>query len=150
MRLCQLHTRVWTVAIAILLLFGFLSVGSVVAKQPKVDVCHVADDQGYIKLNISVNALTKHIRHGDALIGAEVPGLLGFVFDEECNLTESCSVLGENWDAVRSGGEDTCVCGATTIAFDPTFGNECEEAGGPGSIASWGVGGKCVCIGGPP
>jgi len=49
------------------------------AKAPKVDVCHLDDEGGYHLINVSGNALSAHIAHGDGQPGDGT-------FDEACGL----------------------------------------------------------------
>jgi hypothetical protein len=50
----------------------------------KVEVCHLGDDGGFHLISISQHALDAHIRHGDGMVGDDVPGMDGFVFGEDC------------------------------------------------------------------
>jgi len=61
----------------------------------KIDICHKRDKQGYISINISVNAEAAHRAHGDGQVGDPVPDLPGFIFDENCVPVEACPC----WDA---------------------------------------------------
>ena len=65
------------------------------AKGAKIDICHKRDGQGYISINISVNAEAAHRAHGDGQVGDPVPGMPGFTFDEDCVPVEACPC----WDA---------------------------------------------------
>lgn len=67
-------------AIAVLAsLLGFTATASA-GPAPKVDVCHVDDEGNYNLINVSDNAIDKHIAHGDATPGDEVPGTAGYEF----------------------------------------------------------------------
>lgn len=44
------------------------------APLPKVDVCHLKGNGSYVKVNVSQNALSAHLAHGDALPLGVVPG----------------------------------------------------------------------------
>ena len=69
------------VAIVVLLL---LAVGNVSAQQDRAGVCHVDDDGIYRLIVVAAPAYDKHIAHGDAAFGDAVPGMAGYVFDENC------------------------------------------------------------------
>jgi hypothetical protein len=55
----------------------------------KVDVCHLNDEGGYHKINISEAAYDAHIAHGDQVVGSPYPGMLGYAFDDDCRPTQS-------------------------------------------------------------
>jgi hypothetical protein len=55
----------------------------------KVEVCHLGDDGGFHLISISQHALDAHLAHGDGMVGDGVPGMDGFVFDENCSPVEA-------------------------------------------------------------
>ena len=62
------------------------------AQASKVDICHLDDDGRFKLTNVSANALSAHLDHGDGLPGESVPGG-GFVFDETCALIPQQSAI---------------------------------------------------------
>lgn len=91
----------------ILLAMSTLSVGMAGAA-PKSDVCHYdADADAYHLINISDNAIDKHIEHGDAEPGTAVPTAPGYEFDTECEavvtvVTGSANLFVSGWDCTPS------------------------------------------------
>ena len=108
-----------TAILAFAMVLGFLSAASVIAKQHKVDVCHVDEDGVFRKINISVRAVTAHIAHGD-----------------EIGIGEACS---DGIGVCRADGEKVCtqtglICDAianepqeqTEVTCDDGKDNDCD------------------------
>jgi hypothetical protein len=56
----------------------------------KIDICHRREGTGeFIALSIGSPALDAHLAHGDALVGAPVPGQPGMSFDPACSAVRS-------------------------------------------------------------
>ena len=60
--------------------------GPAQAARGRVEICHVDDEGGYHRINVSERAAVAHVAHGDGFVGDVVPGLEGFVFGESCSL----------------------------------------------------------------
>jgi hypothetical protein len=59
--------------------------GVATAAPGKVDLCHVTGNGSYRPINVSVNALAAHLRHGDVQQpNGAVPGVPGAVLDASC------------------------------------------------------------------
>jgi hypothetical protein len=52
--------------------------------QIRVDVCHLNGTGEYNKITVADAAFETHLAHGDGEIGGDVPGLDGYIFDENC------------------------------------------------------------------
>ena len=51
----------------------------------KGDICHRSNsEQTFLKINIAEPAFQRHVDHGDAAPGEDVPGMDGFAFDDDC------------------------------------------------------------------
>lgn len=82
---------------------GLLAVAGIVAVVPvagaasakndknvKVDVCHATGNGDYVLINISENAVDKHVdKHGDLFPGDVVPGGESMVLDENCEMVDA-------------------------------------------------------------
>ncbi len=55
-------------------------------KAEKVDVCHRRGNETFIMINISSNALSAHLAHGDRLPGDEIPGQPDLRFGDDCSI----------------------------------------------------------------
>jgi len=64
--------------------FGLALSMSGFAQAKKADVCHRTGDGAFQKVNVSLNAVSAHRAHGDALPGEAVPGAPGYEFDASC------------------------------------------------------------------
>src|SRR3990167_3929402 len=64
----------------------------------KIDVCHVEGNGSFHLINVSGNALSAHLAHGDAQPGDLVPGDTRMMFDRECNQVRAV-VSCPCWDA---------------------------------------------------
>lgn len=87
------------------------------APAPKVDVCHLDDDGGYILINISENAFDSHVAHGDASPDDWVPGMEGYIFADDCSLV---SVPKKEFVATLTVWS-TLLGGAKQVAFSPAL-----------------------------
>lgn len=88
MRIPQSKTIGLIIAFACLLSLGLLSRGVVKAAQVKKDLCHRTGNGSYHMITIPEPAWQTHYNHGDAGPGEAVPGHVGSVFDDACNLVE--------------------------------------------------------------
>ena len=52
-------------------------------RSDKVDICH-ARRSDFKRIRVAPEAVDAHRRHGDALVGDPIPGLMGLVFDGSC------------------------------------------------------------------
>lgn len=59
--------------------------------QNKVSVCHRTgfDANTFILLRVAAPAVNAHLRHGDGLVGGEVPGQPGYTFGDDCSPVEA-------------------------------------------------------------
>lgn len=57
---------------------------SVLAKNDKVDICHVKGNGDVKLINVSQSAVPAHLAHGDGYINDPVPGMDDYVFGEDC------------------------------------------------------------------
>ena len=71
------------------------------ARQPKVEVCHLDDEGAYELIEIAAPALDGHLGHGDGQVGDPVQGQDGFEFDEACQPVASVVTV----DACYTSGE---------------------------------------------
>jgi hypothetical protein len=76
-------------AILVLLLAAMPMLSAGAAPAAKVDVCHREGNGSFHLINVSENALSAHLAHGDALPGDPVPGMEGKKFDEACNIVDA-------------------------------------------------------------
>ena len=60
--------------------------------QNRVDVCHVNGKGEYNKITVADAAFETHIAHGDGAVGDPVPGMDGYIFNENCQPEEVVSV----------------------------------------------------------
>ncbi len=75
------------------LLFAAMPVMSAAAKPAsKVDICHKTGNGTFILISISNNALTAHVKHGDAKPGSLVTGMPGKYFSKTCDVVQSVKV----------------------------------------------------------
>jgi hypothetical protein len=88
MRKAHWKTIGLSVAIACVLSLGLMRPALVTAEQEKQDLCHSEGNGTWHIITIPEPAWQTHYDHGDAGVGEEVPGVEGYVFDEECNLVE--------------------------------------------------------------
>jgi hypothetical protein len=89
------------------------------SQAPKVDVCHAEANGSFHLIDVSGNALSAHLAHGDAQPGDAVPGVKGKRFDEACNQVD-ISV--------------SCPCW-TEKSLPPPPANQCFDAL-PGSLTA--------------
>lgn len=90
------------------------------AANEKVDVCHSEGNGSFHLINVSVNAVAAHLRHGDALPNEAVPGNPGYIFDEACELalasTCPCHFSAGDLAEIKvdgdSGGTEVCSRGS--------------------------------------
>jgi hypothetical protein len=80
----------------------------------KVDVCHRTTDGDFTKITIAEPAYGTHIEHGDAGIGGPVPGLVGYVFDQDCEAVEAVIIV---LSTITGGREHSCGLDATGTAY---------------------------------
>ena len=78
-----------SVCTAVLLVLGILVSGIAIAKNAKVNVCHVTGNGTYRLINISEKAVPAHLAHGDALPGDPVPGVDDKIFGDDCSLEDA-------------------------------------------------------------
>jgi hypothetical protein len=82
----------------------------------KVEVCHRTQGvRDFILISVARPSVEVHLAHGDGLIGAEVPGQPGMVFDSECEPVPSrrvITVTGQ-WD-----GTSYHFYGLFTVAYE--------------------------------
>lgn len=86
-------------------------VGSVGAA--KVSVCHrTGGDQRFVRISVARPSLPAHRRHGDGLVGEEVPGEPGMVFDDDCQ-----PVPREMPRTLAVGYQHTCAISASGVTY---------------------------------
>lgn len=71
-------------AAALSVCIGLALSSTVFAQARKADVCHAIGNGAFKNLSISLNAVSAHRAHGDALPGEGVPGRPGYAFDANC------------------------------------------------------------------
>lgn len=77
----QLPALVAVIAIALLV----VPMVAFAAPAPKTKVCHNTGNGSFHLINVSGNALDKHIAHGDFVPGDHVPDMAFYVFGEDCS-----------------------------------------------------------------
>ena len=89
-RTTRSHRRSLAVGATVALAALGLMVAPSAAAGDKVDVCHKTGNGSFHLINISANAVRKHLtQHGDGVPGGEVPGMSGFRFDADCGLVSA-------------------------------------------------------------
>lgn len=106
----------------------------------KCPVCHVkAKSETFKLLNISCNAVSNHLAHGDGEVGGAVPGMEGFIFGEQCELIEvyeecPCFTLQElvdsNWTSYSAcdGDEMVGYLGRGSYIYQSIRDNRCGSS----------------------
>ena len=79
------------------------------AKVAKIDICHKRNGNPFILIHIAESAKPAHIAHGDLFPGDAVPGMAGFIFDDDCDTIESVVCVDED-DRQLTEAE---LCGGT-------------------------------------
>jgi hypothetical protein len=101
------YTKI-TAILAFVMMLPLLAVAfspvSAQATEDKVDICHLNGNGSYNLINVSVDAVNVHIAHGDGYLGANVPNMPGYYFNDLCTPTPFPSGNLNDRNAVRKGG----------------------------------------------
>jgi hypothetical protein len=130
--------KIFLAFLALLTLFtpSLFIASPVLAARSKAAVCHINGNGVYHLMNVSPSAVPDHLAHGDSLLGDDYPGLVGYIFDDDCRpelvyrlpaaaddaLTATVNVI-NNYGASTlfvdngSGADDLGLPAATLIAF---------------------------------
>jgi hypothetical protein len=112
--------------VALSVCFGLALSMSGFAQGKKADVCHQTGN-GFQKINVSLNAVSSHRAHGDALPGEAVPGVPGYEFDASCAavlaqpdftafyIRNNNSTISSPWDADMSVVENAAGDGFSAV-----------------------------------
>ncbi len=85
-----MRRRILTATVAAMVMGTVLFPATAFAKQPKVEICHLDEDNATYKLlSIPEKAAQRHVaHHEDGYPLGEVPNMDGFTFDENCGLVD--------------------------------------------------------------
>ncbi len=70
----------------------------------KVAICHRTGNGSFHLINVSVNALSAHLGHGDGQPGLSVPEMEGYTFDGNCKIVEDVPADDDLPDGGDAGG----------------------------------------------
>ena len=155
--------KIFLTFLALLTLFtqSLFIASPVLAARNKAAVCHINGNGVYHLINVAPSAVPAHLAHGDSLPGDDYPGLVGYIFDDDCRpelvyrlpaaaddaLTATVNII-NNYGAGTlfanngSGADDLGLPVATLVSFgDGSFGGSVTDNSAGATIAVPVIGG---------